>query len=151
MYTKLHKSESKRALSERGAMRLLWAAALLLPLVPTSGAKRLARSSELRNGTAAVNATSTGNSTSAATNRTGYFYDSCKRACDLCFAEHLQSCSATCYKGKQAYCKEQCVADCVPMWTAMPSTYGADGVSRKFCDGHTDLDGCPTQPYTYDD
>ena len=50
-----------------------------------------------------------------------------------------------CYKGLQHYCREQCVGSCTPMWSATPGT--GDGIRKKFCNGHEDIDGCPFQPY----
>eukprot|EP00747_Dinoflagellata_sp_TGD_P168074 gnl/TRDRNA2_/TRDRNA2_193662_c0_seq1.p1 gnl/TRDRNA2_/TRDRNA2_193662_c0~~gnl/TRDRNA2_/TRDRNA2_193662_c0_seq1.p1 ORF type:complete len:145 (-),score=30.28 gnl/TRDRNA2_/TRDRNA2_193662_c0_seq1:108-542(-) len=93
---------------------------------------------------ATINAT-----VAARSNATGTFSDSCAKACDRCFAEHAMECYATCYRGLQAYCKDQCTTRCKPMWSATPGT--GNGQDRKFCDGAVGYDGCPQQPYSYND
>jgi hypothetical protein len=93
------------------------------------------------NGTLALNTTANG---TAGLNGTRIFKPSCAVACDSCFAEHWMTCYAVCYKGLQAYCKTQCSEPCDPLWVATPGS-GANGIDKKFCDGTTDFDGCPTQ------
>eukprot|EP00929_Paragymnodinium_shiwhaense_P061085 TRINITY_DN30500_c0_g1_i1.p1 TRINITY_DN30500_c0_g1~~TRINITY_DN30500_c0_g1_i1.p1 ORF type:complete len:152 (+),score=31.45 TRINITY_DN30500_c0_g1_i1:53-508(+) len=94
------------------------------------------------------NATAMANASANATGST--FKESCQAACDACFTivPTPSSCYAKCYKGKQRYCTDICIGDCEPMWTATPGL--GDGLTRKFCGGMKDVDGCPTQPYSYD-
>jgi len=80
-------------------------------------------------------------------NATGHIKPSCASACDSCFATHLMECYATCHTGLQAYCNTVCTTSttCNVQWSAGPG-YG-DGITKKFCDGMLDADGCPTQNY----
>lgn len=97
---------------------------------------------------ATTNATTSMNATANGTaNTTRVFEPSCAKACDVCFAEHLMQCTATCYKGLQAYCTTQCTTSCTPMWSASPGTSTANGLDKKYCDGTVDADGCPFQNY----
>lgn len=93
----------------------------------------------------------------AKVNNTGYanatagLEPSCAKACDKCFAAHSMNCYAQCYRGLQMYCQNKCVsaASCTPQWSAIPGQCMGEGcgTTKKFCNGMTDVDGCPTQNY----